>query len=819
VQTAAFRVWRLDRGRADAEPVDPEWMPALGTAQGAVYRIPDPLPVPGSPVHYLIEELMSTGSILFHGPYVARVPDVSRAAASDDELFMAAGRPGVTRRVAAQPDDRGENARGRGRGKGAKTEASGTLSVAVRAGGMYYVSSATIAAELGKPVSDIRRSIMKRSLALLCQGETCTYIPAKGNAGLYFYGEALRTPYTETNVYTLVDGHGSGRPPVHVYHGDAPAKTVATSFRHTVHVEKNNQASPEIVKNPDEDLWFWGPLMPTIPSLSSRTVAVALPDLSTAEHPADIAVRLVGGTDTAAAVDHVAELAVNGTVIGRTEWDGQNAVMLKGTVSSSLLNAAANSVMVNVLLAPNVSFSMCQLDYVEVTYNRELRAGASGRLDFNAERWAQVTIEGFPSPDIAVYELSDPLAPAQVGRVTISGDGPYSVTFVAPATAPYVAVVPEAVQTLTPVLHTPAIDLTDRANEADYVIVTIPALQTGAEQLAAYRAAQGLATMVVMVEDVFNAFSGGVYHPPAIRDFLEYADRKWRRPPRYAVLVGDGTYDYMDRAMRHDNLVPPMLVGTPFGVFGSDVNFGDFDDDGAPEIAVGRLPVLTAAELDQTIAKLVAAENAGSDPWATDILLLADVPDAGGDFVADSNGLGDSVPGSLTQQRIYLTELALPDARTALQSLLSQGVRLVNYAGHGGLDRLDSDGLLISADVSALDNAPQLPILTAATCVIGRFSVPGYDALGEVLVLDPDGGTTAVWAPSALAYHAQSMPMVQRFYEAVFSERAERVGDAVLEALAVPPPDIPGLEDNRIDGRKWFNLIGDPAQKFFIRPR
>ena len=32
--------------------------------------------------------------------------------------------------------------------------------------------------------------------------------------------------------------------------------------------------------------------------------------------------------------------------------------------------------------------------------------------------------------------------------------------------------------------------------------------------------------------------------------------------PRYAVLIGDGTYDYRDLLQQHDNLMPPLLVTT-----------------------------------------------------------------------------------------------------------------------------------------------------------------------------------------------------------------------------------------------------------------
>jgi hypothetical protein len=95
--------------------------------------------------------------------------------------------------------------------------------------------------------------------------------------------------------------------------------------------------------------------------------------------------------------------------------------------------------------------------------------------------------------------------------------------------------------------------------------------------------------------------------------------------------------------------------------------------------------------------------------------------------------------------------------------------------------------------------------------VIADFAAPGFDSLGEHLVLESSGGAAAVWAPGALAYHDQSMPIVERFYRRVATVPRGRLGDAILEALAVPPEPVPGQEDLAIDGRRWFNLLGDPA--------
>ena len=102
--------------------------------------------------------------------------------------------------------------------------------------------------------------------------------------------------------------------------------------------------------------------------------------------------------------------------------------------------------------------------------------------------------------------------------------------------------------------------------------------------------------------------------PLAIRDFLADAYAKWGgKKVKYAVLAGKGTYDYKDYLGFGDNLVPVILARTPDGLFAADKEFGDVTGaNGLPEIAIGRLPVVTNDELRVLIAKINGYEAAGS---------------------------------------------------------------------------------------------------------------------------------------------------------------------------------------------------------------
>ena len=156
--------------------------------------------------------------------------------------------------------------------------------------------------------------------------------------------------------------------------------------------------------------------------------------------------------------------------------------------------------------------------------------------------------------------------------------------------------------------------------------------------------------MVVNLEDIMDEFNYGISSPIAIHDFLAYAYYNWEKAPRYVVLAGEGTYDYKDNMGLGDNLVPTMVVSTPSGLFPSDNYFADADGDRLPDMAIGRLPVLTAEELQDLVRKIITFENtAGSH-----IMMLADNPDRDGNYPSDSDDIARLVPTTVSVEKMYM---------------------------------------------------------------------------------------------------------------------------------------------------------------------
>jgi len=349
-------------------------------------------------------------------------------------------------------------------------------------------------------------------------------------------------------------------------------------------------------------------------------------------------------------------------------------------------------------------------------------------------------------------------------------------------------------------------DLQNPANRADYLVISPAPLYESARALVEHREADGLQAMLVELQDVFDEFAAGEPDPEAIRAFLRYAHDRWAVPPRYVTLIGKGSLDYRDLWGVGGNLLPPIMAHTQKGLYSADNHFGDFQGtDNVPEIALGRLPVSTAQQLDELVSRIVTYE-ANLDALGDRILLLADENDEKSHFDTASDALATHLGTDWSFARIYHSEMSVELFRSKLFEELSRSPRLVHYLGHGGLNLLGKTGELFQADdVQNIELGGPQPIYMLMTCSTSRFEVPGLVSLGEALVLDADGAV-AVWGPSGESIDEQAQALAMHALDSILSQGGVRLGDALLAAYAKV-----GEGDGREDMPAIYHLFGDPA--------
>ncbi len=794
VGTLAFELERLDAATGQWERVTDRPLPAVAQLPGGRYRFVDPAAPRGRTLTYRVIEVNQQGQRETYGPFRVKVAaDSGRSGDAPGADFQAAGKPVSARLVRAAF----ERPKASPASPASQSPLSRRAKVSVTSGGLGRVRLADLAGALGLGTNEAAGLISAGRLRLTHAGQEVAWQAAGDGDGLVFYGEALHNAFTDVNVYWLEVSKGQL---VATVAGATSGSPAAGSFVDTLHLETD--AVPAVTAPvPVDDYWIWKSFFPGFPGFDRMTFPVAVP--APAGGGGSLAVHLYGFAAT-----QRAELWINGRDLGELAWGGTGPATVTVAVPAGTFvdsgSIGANRIEI-VALEGERGF---WLDSFDLSYPRTYRA-EDDRLAFRAAPGAAVALTGFHSSDVVVYDVAQPLAPRRISGLTVQpqGAGSWGAAFVAPDAGPFVASTGAALYPAAVRGSAPA-DLKNPSRAAAYLVISPPELRAEAQRLADLRAAQGLSALVVDVGDVMDVFGDGLYDPAAIQTFLAYAAKSWAVPPRYVVLAGKGTYDYRNLLGLSSNRVPPLLVSTDTGLVPADSLFTDFEGSGVPAVAIGRIPALTATEMRAFVDKVAAYESDAGGAWTNQVLFAADDADPGGDFPAASQALAGTLPPGLALSRVTADPAQIQVSRSQLQAALRQGQVLMSYVGHGGLDRLDSEGLLLTADVAQLGNAPRLPVLTALTCLISQFAYPTVTSLGEELVLRSDGGAIAVFGPTWLSYNTPATALGGHLLPqlATSANGAGRLGDRLLKGLSAYA--AAGGDRKML---RLYTLLGDPA--------
>ena len=749
---------------------------------GSSYRVLDPGARPGQALTYVLEEVEFWGTTREHGPFTVTAAG-ALAASGRRTPEAAAGTGGPAALASTRLPFLGGHTVALA---GAPADA---LRIEVSQPGMYAVTPADVAAAFALAPADARAALVSGNVTLTQRGVPVATTSVGDD--LWFYGEALSTPYTDTNVYFLRLGKG---PQMRSANPGKPAAAPLTSFADVAHGERDVLPMTSLFHDPEADIWLWGFVNAGAATGGTQSFTVAVPDVVAGE---TLRVDLHGMSDTGVPDEHHVQVRLNGVLLGEVRFAGAVAHSAEFALPGGALVSGANQVQLTGLLDTGAPYSFVGLDGVDVTYRRAA-AAVGGQLGLVAGASGTLRVAGVPSASGLVFDVSDPRAPV---RVLIPGQGSTKAAawtdFVAVAGHRY-AVATAGLPARPPVVE-PAYAPGLAGGGAEYVVVTAPALAGAAAELAAYRAAQGMSTAVVTTRRIYDAFSDGIAGPWAIRGFLDWAAANWQPAPRYVVFAGEGSFDYKDVAGNGDCLVPSLLTDTEYGLAPSDALLAG---DGAPGVALGRIPAATEAELVAFVDKLRRYEAAAP---SSEVLFVADDSDSGGSFAADSETLAGLVPSWLSVSRSYLDVESVTTARARLKAAFNGGAAVVNYVGHGGVDRLTTNGLFKQVDLAELVSAEREPLFVGMTCMAGSFGLPGYDSIGERLVMKGDGGAIAVFAPTSMEKNVDSVLLDSKLLPAVLAG-GRPVGEAVAQALAeyAATDGTPSLV-------RTYVLLGDPA--------
>ena len=779
IGVAAFRLWREDAGGSLS------WVGEVvaaqdGSVRGGRYVVFDPRGSLGQST-YLLEERTMAGGRVRHGPYTrtARwVPEIEGLLEKDRTAGRLPHEVALVR-FAPRTWDRGARFQRKG------AEGSAQAEVVVSVEGLVEVSADDIASAIGVSADEVRLRLATGSLRLELEGTEIAWEATGDGGALRFIAFRPSSPFASRDRYlvSLTDGQRMESRDLQVLTG-MPAHVHSTTAR----FEEN--VFPGITGNPDprEDFFFWHALV----DASEVQVDVPLPGV--VEDPsATLRVRLHGASEHPEQPFEV-ELRWGQDRLGAFSWSGR--VSQEVEVSLDDVEIGATNSLTVAQLSEGEATSVVYLDSVEVDYTRTA-AASPGITRFRGAADGLQSVPGFARDSVRLYDTTEPHRPIGYGEAVLESG---TLAFAADPQRRFAAFAEEAVVAPDAVATRLPSSLRTSNHDAQYIIIAGSDLVEAAEELADHRRADGYRVIVVDIDDVYWEFADGVSDPAAVREFLSFAYENWLTTPTHAVLVGAGTFDYRDIMGMGGNLVPPMLAQTEGGLFPSDSTIGDVvDDDGVPEIAIGRLPVHDADGLRRAVAAIRHFEATHEDG------AIAAVSDAAErrQFESASGWLVGRLPAERTH-RIDLDELEFELARDALLSRWEQPLSWVTFVGHGGVDRLNKDGLLTSADVALLESSPadNAPMVVAFTCNLARFDIPGVIGLGQDLV--ERGLGAGVFAATGWSNHPDTDAFRTAWVAEAFASDSETVGDVVLAAhhAASGAP----VEVHRV-----FALLGDPA--------
>ena len=695
-----------------------------------------------------------------------------------------------------------------------------SLKISVSEDGLYAIDHAAIAGQ-GVDMGSLDPDLLR----LYHRGEeVAVYVTAAGGPGgfgpddkLLFYGEKSRTEFTDTEVYWLVLGDAPG---LRMEERDGMVTGSGVSqphFSHAHHAEDNNNYLTDLALGEGEDNWFWG----IASSHWEIDFPTSLAGLAPTSDDVIVTVVVYGFSDFPYVdPDHHVIVSLNGTKIIDETFDSRVEQVLTATVSQSVLVEGDNILSIYLPTDMGAGYDSVLINYYDITYYKTYLA-ESDSLVFSASLPGErnlLEVDGYTAADLYVFDITDPAAPARIlNSETLPSGRSYLLRFEDDVTLDNTYIALSSARFLSPdqiVADIPS-DLTDKAQQADYLIIAYEDFIAPIGALASWREDQGLAVALIDVADVYDEFNFGNLSPDAIRDFLSFAYHEWEAPaPDMTLLVGDGTHDYKDyggySVSGEMNYVPPKLkkAGTVKTVV--DNFFGCVDgEDHLPDISIGRFPVKTAEQAEAIVNKVIDYEGL-PDPshFNTAVLMVASRED---EFVHASETMIETYLCPPHQAvRAFQSELGSGTTQ-AIISGINDGALVVNYRGHGSVslwsDNLYPPQTLFSiVHIAMLQNSDAYPILLSSTCLDGYFANPLYYSLGEEMLRAEEKGTIAGFHSTGLSSDPLTRAINQGQLQSLFNDNERIMGQVVRSA------QLYYLEaHSAFDPIDYTLLLGDPA--------
>lgn len=702
--------------------------------------------------------------------------------------------------------------------------------IAVEYDGVYAITGRELAAA-GMTLS----SVSPRSLSMYNRGTSVAlYVEGAGDGRfdeqdrIIFIGKHnssgnhYLSQYSDHNIYYLrLDGAAGSR----FAETDASLVATGTDPLETgdffLHLEYDN-IYERTLENGDLSLdrWYWNSASSDYDFSTKLPLENAVPG-----KPITLKVDMLGLTHIYQAnPDHHARFILNGQAVGNAIWDNQTQFTFDQTIENPPLSGTTNTLNINLPLdLPGVNVDKIMVNYIQVGYTGELIAQKDSlRVTVDAQNNRPVRIRGFSTDRLYAFtEEGQFLKGLDVRREGSTYSCYFSLNT---TTSRKLYIIGEnRLAGVTSITRDDPSSLQNTANSADFIIITHRDFVNQAQRLAQRRNSQGIRTVVVDVQDVYDEFNHGIYDPNAIRDFIAYAYHHWTKPaPLYILLFGDTTH-YMDKrgVIKKTgkkefvpSFIPSLMVFTgSWGMTSSDNAYVAVSGtDILPDLYVGRFPANTVQQAENLVNKTLNYEDQPLiDSWRRNVAMVyAD----GVRFIYDA----EELISKYTPKRVWVNRLTTQQsspyfgATQDLADMINRGQTLLNFIGHGGGGVYFDNELFEIEDLSRLHNKNKYPLVFSLTCFVGHFDNPEMDSLGEELMLATEKGAVAHFGSAGRASADGDYYLNIALFNAIFEENRRRVGEITTLSKLLLIAKTNGYWDQV----RHFILLGDPTLSYYI---
>ena len=519
-------------------------------------------------------------------------------------------------------------------------------------------------------------------------------------------------------------------------------------------------------------------------------------------------------------------LKVKGKLMGEVNiWVNQEPAEIIDSLSSSTIRVFSTSAFHGGIVDTlDFSFSATVLlDYYEVEYWRRFECH-DRQLFFEsleAQGVVQYNISNLFSPQIYVFDVTNKFEVKLFDSVQIVGEeAKFQDSVRMDSKSRYYLVDQSRLKKPVKIFLDEGSDLRNVDNQADFLLITHSDFYDQVQSLKSWRSSfNQMEVKTIRVQDIYDEFSGGLFDPVAIRDFLKYAYQEWQPPaPAFVLLVGDGNYDHKNNlGTGVRNFIPP---------FTQDLSISD--DlyvllGNTLSMIISRMPVRSASEAEVVLDKIIGYENEPEfGVWRNLVTLVADDEWEGMGkldglwrrHTPDTEALAKShVPPSFNISKVYLMEYPFdykgekPQAEEAIVNSFNSGSLIINYTGHGNPDLWAHERVFKTAqDIPRLKNNRKLPLVYMATCRSGFFFSPYTQGMAEELLRAEGKGAVSTISAVLSVSPIPNAGLNRKVYDLLLYDSLS-VGEAFFTAKL-----LRGQNGND----RYYVLFGDPVMRLGI---